>query len=50
MYKDVADFVESCKTCQVYSDIWHRHGLHQTYPLSIHFKLVVDLIAMPMEI
>lgn len=48
MYKDVAEFVGSCEICQVYSNIRHRDGLHPTYPLSIHFKWVVDLVAMPM--
>lgn len=48
MYKDVADFVGSCETCQVYSNIRHRDGLHPTYPLAIHYKWVVDLVAMPM--
>ena len=50
MYKDVADFVGSCETCQVYSNIRHKDELHPTYPLTMHFKWVVDLIAMPMEV
>lgn len=50
MYKDVADFVASCGTCQVYSSIRHRDGLHPTYPLTIHYKWVVDLVAMPMGV
>ena len=48
MYKDVVDFVGSCEICQVYSNIRHRDGLHPTYPLAIHYKWVVDLVAMPM--
>ena len=48
MYKDVAAFVGSCETCQIYSNIRHRDGLHPTYPLAIHYKWVVDLVAMPM--
>ncbi|KAL3686784.1 hypothetical protein R1sor_013093 [Riccia sorocarpa] len=47
MYKDVVAFVESCLTCQTYSNIRHRDGLHPTYPLAIHFKWVVDLVTMP---
>ena len=48
IYKDVADFVGSCETCQLYSSIRHRDGLHPTYPLAIHYKWVVDLVAMPL--
>ncbi|KAL2644231.1 hypothetical protein R1flu_011818 [Riccia fluitans] len=47
MYRDVVPFVESCMTCQMYSNIRHRDGLHPTYPLAIHFKWVVDLVTMP---
>jgi hypothetical protein len=47
MYRDVVSFVESCITCQMYSNIRHRDGLHPTYPLTIHFKWVVDLVIMP---
>ncbi|KAL3676054.1 hypothetical protein R1sor_026002 [Riccia sorocarpa] len=47
IYKDVVAFVESCLTCQTYSNIRHRDGLHPTYPLAIHFKWVVDLVTMP---
>lgn len=50
IYKDVADFVGSCETCQVYSSIRHRDELHPTYPLTMHYKWVVDLVAMPMGI
>jgi hypothetical protein len=48
IYKDVVDFVGSCKTCQMYSNVRHRDGLHPTYLLAIHYKWVVDLGAMPM--
>ncbi|KAL3691330.1 hypothetical protein R1sor_004981 [Riccia sorocarpa] len=47
MYKDVVVFVESCLTCQMYSNVRHRDGLHPTYPLAIHFKWVVNLVTMP---
>ncbi|KAL3687049.1 hypothetical protein R1sor_013358 [Riccia sorocarpa] len=47
MYRDVVVFVESCLTCQMYSNVRHRDGLHPTYPLAIHFKWVVDLVTMP---
>ncbi|KAL3698204.1 hypothetical protein R1sor_012280 [Riccia sorocarpa] len=46
MYKYMVAFVESCTTCQVYSNIRHRDGLHPTYPLAIHFKWIVDLVTM----
>jgi hypothetical protein len=32
----------------MYSNICHRDGLHPTYQLAIHYKWVVDLVAMPM--
>ena len=48
MYKDVVDFLGSCKTCQLYSNVRHRDGLHPTYLLAIHYKWVVDLGTMPM--
>ncbi|KAL3700490.1 hypothetical protein R1sor_018512 [Riccia sorocarpa] len=47
MYRDVMGFVESCLTCQMYSNVRHRDGLHPTYQLAIHFKWVVDLVTMP---
>ena len=50
LYKDVEEFVGSCETCQVYSNIRHRDGLNPTYPLAIHYKWVVDLVAMPMGV
>ena len=48
MYKDVVDFVGSCKTCQMYSNVRHMDGLHLTFLLAIHYKWVVDLVAMSM--
>ncbi|MCO5601145.1 hypothetical protein L7F22_055264 [Adiantum nelumboides] len=48
MYKDVAQFVESCVTCQMYSNVRHRDGLHPTYPLAMHYKWVVDIVTMPL--
>ena len=40
MYKDVAYFVETCESCQIYL----------TYPLTILFKWMVDLVSMPMGV
>ena len=48
MYKDVSQFVESCVTCEMYSNVRHRDGLQPTYPLAMHYKWVVDLVTMPL--
>jgi hypothetical protein len=32
----------------MYSNIRHRDGLHPTYPLAIHYKWVVNFVAMLM--
>lgn len=48
MDKNVAQFVESCITCQMYSNVRHRDGLQPTYPLAMHYKWMVDLVTMPM--
>ena len=50
MYKDIAKFVETCLVFQQFSNVRHRDGLHPTYPLSIHFKWVVDLVVMPVGV
>jgi hypothetical protein len=50
LYKDVEEFVGSCIICQMQSKTQHRDGLHPTYPLSIHFQWVIDLVAMPLGI
>ena len=47
-YKDVASYVETCKECQIYSNIHHKDELHPTYPLSIHYKWMVDIVVMPL--
>jgi hypothetical protein len=50
MYKNVAKVIGSCETCQLYYNIYHRDGLHPTCPLAIHYRWVVDLVAMPTEL
>ena len=50
MYKDVLHFVSTCESCQVHSNIRHREELRPTYPLTIHFKWMVDLVSMPMGV
>ena len=47
MYKDIARYVETCNKCQQYSGIRHRDPLHPTFSPTIHFKWMVDLVAMP---
>ncbi|KAL3698249.1 hypothetical protein R1sor_012325 [Riccia sorocarpa] len=47
MYSDVDKFVGSCLHCQFYSKVRHRDGLVPTYPPSIHFRWVLDLVMMP---
>jgi len=32
----------------MYSNVRHHDGLHPTYPLSMHYKWVVDLVTMPL--
>ncbi|KAL3696074.1 hypothetical protein R1sor_010150 [Riccia sorocarpa] len=47
MYSDVDKFVGSCLRCQFYSKVRHRDGLVHTFPPSIHFRWVLDLVMMP---
>ncbi|KAL3694555.1 hypothetical protein R1sor_008206 [Riccia sorocarpa] len=47
LYKDVTEFVSSCLHCQFYSKVRYRDGLVPTYPPSIHFRWVLDLVMMP---
>ena len=47
LYKEVEEFVASCVVCQLQSKIRHRDELHPTYPPSIHFRWMIDLVAMP---
>ena len=47
LYKDVEEFVASCTTCQLQSKIQYRDELHLTYPPSIYFQWVIDLVIMP---
>ena len=50
MYKDIAQYVETCVVCQMYSNVRHRDGLQPTYPPAMHYKWVVDLVTMPLGI
>ena len=46
MYKDVQHFVTTCESFQVHSMIQHRDELLPSYPPTIHFKWMVDLVTM----
>ena len=48
MYRDAHHFVTTCESCQIHSAIWHRYELHPTYPPTVHFKWMMDLVTMPM--
>ena len=50
MYNDVQHFVMMCESCQVHSRIRHRDELHPTYPSTIHFKWMVDLVKISMGV
>ena len=50
MYKDITHFMGTCESCQVHSNIHHRDELQLTYPLTIHFKWMVDLVSMSMGV
>ncbi|KAL3698024.1 hypothetical protein R1sor_012100 [Riccia sorocarpa] len=47
LYKDVESFVRSCLHCQFYSKVRYKDGLVPTFPPSIHFRWVLDLVMMP---
>lgn len=48
LYKNIEEFVASCTECQLQSKVRYRDMLHLTYPLSMHFQWVIDLVAMPL--
>jgi hypothetical protein len=50
LYKDVHQFVKTCKSCQMHSMVRHRDELHATYPPTVHFKWMVDLDTMPLGV
>ena len=50
MCKDVLNFVSTCESWQVHSNIRHCDELQLTYPLTIHFKWMVDLVSMLMGV
>ena len=50
LYQDVHQFMTTCENCQLPSTIRHRDELHPTYPPTIHFKWMVDLVTMPMGV
>jgi transposase InsO family protein len=48
IYKDVAAYVETCKECQMFSNVRRRDEVHPTYLLAMHDKWMVDIVIMPM--
>ena len=50
LYRDVHRFVSTCESCQMHSIVRHRDELHPTYPPTVHFKWMVDLMTMPMGV
>ena len=48
MYNNVSHFVGTCESYQIHSNVRHRNEFHPTYPLTIHFKSMVDLVTMPL--
>ena len=50
MYKDVTHFVETCESCQIYSNVRHRDELRPTYSRTVHFKWMVELVSMLMGV
>ena len=47
MYKEVKEYVETCKICQYFSEIRHRDGHHPTFPVAMHYQWSLDLVMMP---
>jgi hypothetical protein len=50
LYKDVHRFVTTCESYQMHSMVRHRDELHSTYPPTVHFKWMVDLVTMPLGV
>jgi hypothetical protein len=50
LYTDVHQFVSTCESCQMHSMVRHRDELHPTYPPTVHFKWMVDLVTMPLGV
>lgn len=50
LYKDVEEFVASCVVCQLQPTMKFEDILHLIYPLAIHFQLMINLVAMPLEL
>ena len=50
IYKDMHHFVLTCESCQMHSVVRHHDELHLTYPPTIHFKWMLELVMMPMGV
>ena len=44
------DLMTTCESCQMHSLVRHGHELHPTYPPTVHFKWMMDLVTMPMRV
>ena len=47
MYKDVAEFTDSCEKCQIYSGGRHWDELYPTFSRITNLKWMLDIVAMP---
>ena len=47
MYRDIEEFTEHCEKFPKYSRVWYQDELHLTFSPTIHFKWMVDIVAMP---
>jgi hypothetical protein len=50
LYRDVHQSVTTYKSCQMHSMVLHWDELHPTYPPTVHFKWMVDLVTMPLGV
>jgi hypothetical protein len=50
LYTYVHRFISTCESCQIHSMVRHRDELHPTYPPTVHFKWMVDLVTMPLGV
>ena len=50
MYHDAHNFVATYESYQIHSAIRPRDEWHPTYPRTVHFEWMVDLVLMPMGV
>ena len=49
-YEEIKKYVETCPTCQYYSNVKFCDELHPTYSPGVHYKWMIDLITMPLGV